>query len=49
MAARYPEEQMHRIAYTKLSERQIEGKLRGAVRGPSSSSQLSDLLAGNAC
>ncbi len=37
---------MHRIAYSKLSERQIEGKLRAARRGPSAISDLSDVLAG---
>ena len=43
----YPKEQMHRIAYTKLSERQIADKLRTvAVSGPASVSPLSDAFAG---
>jgi hypothetical protein len=43
----YPKEQMHRIAYTKLSERQIADKLSTvAVSGPTSASPLSDILAG---
>ncbi len=43
----YPKEQMHRIAYTKLSERQIADKLsKVAVSGPMSVSQLSDVFAG---
>jgi hypothetical protein len=43
----YPKAQMHRIAYTKLSERQIQDKL-GAVagNGPTSASPLSDAFAG---
>ncbi len=43
---RYPKEQMHRIAYTKLTERQITDKLAAAAAGPSSASPLSDALAG---
>jgi hypothetical protein len=43
----YPKEQMHRIAYTKLSERQIADKLSTvAVSGPTSISPLSDVFAG---
>ena len=43
----YPKEQMHRIAYTKLSERQIADKLSTvAASGPTSVSPLSDVLAG---
>jgi MoaF N-terminal domain len=42
----YPREQMHRIAYTKLTERQISDKLRAAADGPASASALSDILAG---
>jgi hypothetical protein len=43
----YPKQQMHRIAYTKLSERQIADKLRTvAVSGPASISPLSDAFAG---
>ena len=43
----YPNEQMHRIAYTKLSERQIADKLAPAIgRGPTSASPLSDVFAG---
>ena len=43
----YPKEQMHRIAYTKLSERQIADKLsKVAVSGPTSASPLSDVFAG---
>ena len=41
----YPKEQMHRISYTKLSEQQIADKL-SAVKGPTSASPLSDVLAG---
>ena len=44
-ATRYPQEQMHRIKYTKLTEAQISAKL-GAVAGPTSASPLSDVLAG---
>jgi hypothetical protein len=43
---KYPQEQMHRIAYTKLTERQITDKLRAAAAGPTSASTLSDALAG---
>jgi molybdenum cofactor biosynthesis protein MoaF len=43
----YPKEQMHRIAYTKLSERQIADKLStAAASGPTSVSPLSDVFAG---
>ncbi len=43
----YPKEQMHRIAYTKLSEQQIADKLSAvAVSGPTSASPLSDVFAG---
>ena len=43
----YPNKQMHRIAYTKLSERQIADKLGAvAVSGPTSVSPLSDVFAG---
>ena len=43
----YPKEQMHRIAYTKLSEGQIAGKLSAVVAsGPTSASPLSDVFAG---
>ena len=43
----YPKEQMHRIAYTKLSERQIADKLsKVAGSGPASVSPLSDVFAG---
>jgi hypothetical protein len=43
----YPKEQMHRIAYTKLSERQIAEKLSPvAVSGPTSASPLSAVFAG---
>ena len=43
----YPKEQMHRIAYTKLSEPQIADKLNTvAVSGPSSVSPLSDVFVG---
>ena len=41
----YPKEQMHRIAYTKLSEQQIQDKLN-KVSGPASVSPLSDVFAG---
>jgi hypothetical protein len=41
----YPKEQMHRIAYTKLTPEQIATKLR-AVTGPTSASPLSDVFAG---
>lgn len=42
----YPKEQMHRISYTKLTERQISDKLAGAAAGPQSASPLADVLAG---
>ena len=46
-ATPYPKEQMHRIAYTKLSESQIADKLsKGALTGPTSTSPLSDVFAG---
>jgi len=41
----YPKEQMHRIAYTKLTERQIGSKLTAAAAGPTSASTLSDVFA----
>jgi hypothetical protein len=37
---------MHRIAYTKLTEQQIDDKLVAAAAGPSSASTLSDAFAG---
>jgi hypothetical protein len=43
----YPKEQMHRIAYTKLTEAQITAKL-GASPAPSSASPLSAALVGQA-
>lgn len=42
----YPQEAMHRIAYTKLTERQILEKLAAAADGPRSASVLSDVFAG---
>lgn len=42
----YPQEQMHRIAYTKLTVEQIDDRLAAAADGPSSRSALSDALAG---
>jgi hypothetical protein len=43
----YPQEQMHRIAYTKLSAGNIESKLsRVASSGPVSASPISDVFAG---
>jgi hypothetical protein len=42
----YPKEQMHRIAYTKLTEAQIRSKLAAAVAGPSSNSPASDVFVG---
>ena len=42
----YPQEQMHRIAYTKLTGEQIDDKLAAAAPGPSSASPLSDVFAG---
>jgi hypothetical protein len=43
----YPKEQMHRFAYSKLSEGQIAEKLGPAIaRGPTSASPLSDVFAG---
>ena len=41
----YPKEQMHRIAYTKLTEAQITAKL-AAAPNPKSASPLSDVLVG---
>jgi hypothetical protein len=40
----YPKEQMHRIAYTKLTTEQVGAKLAGAA--PKSASPLSDAFAG---
>ncbi len=43
----YPKEQMHRIAYTKLTPEQITDKLGPAAKsGPTSASPLSDVFAG---
>ena len=42
----YPKEQMHRIRYTKLTEKQIGDKLAAAAAGPKSASAVSDVLAG---
>lgn len=42
----YPSEQMHRISYTNLTERQIENKLAAAADGPASASPPSQELAG---
>jgi MoaF N-terminal domain/MoaF C-terminal domain len=43
----YPKEQMHRIAYTKLTEQQIAEKLNpAAASGPASASPLSGVFAG---
>lgn len=42
----YPQEQMHRIAYTQLTVEEIDQKLAAAADGPSSVSALSDKLAG---
>jgi hypothetical protein len=41
----YPKEQLHRIAFTKLSERQILDKL-AAANGPTSASPLADTFVG---
>ncbi|HXX45560.1 MAG TPA: MoaF N-terminal domain-containing protein [Candidatus Acidoferrales bacterium] len=41
----YPKEQMHRIAYTKLSEQQIADKLSKVI-GPTSASPLADVFVG---
>ena len=43
---RYPKEQMHRIAYTKLTKDQIGEKLGAAGAGPTSASKLSGALTG---
>ncbi len=43
---RYPQEHMHRISYTKLTEAQITERLRATNNGPSSASPLSDALTG---
>jgi hypothetical protein len=43
----YPKEQMHRIAYAKLTPQQIAAKLQpAAAAGPASASALSDVYAG---
>ena len=42
----YPKEQMHRIRYTKLTEKQIADKLVAAAAGPSCASAYSDGLVG---
>ena len=42
---KYPVQQLHRIAWTKLTQDQIGDKLR-AANGPSSASELSDVYAG---
>ena len=43
MGTPYPKEQMHRIAYTKLSEQQISDKL-SKVSGPTSASPLAEVF-----
>lgn len=45
MTIQYPKEQMHRIQYTKLTERQIADKL-AAGAAPKSASELSQAFAG---
>ena len=47
MPTPYPKEQMHRIAYTKLTPEQIADKLSPAIKsGPTSASPLADVFAG---
>jgi hypothetical protein len=48
VATRYPQEQMHRIRYTKLTPDQISTRLTPAVDGPTSASPLADVLADKA-
>ena len=49
MGTPYPKQQMHRIAYTKLTREQIAAKLQPATAaGPASVSPLSDVYAGKA-
>ena len=43
---KYPKEQMHRIPYTKLTEKQISDKLAATAAGPVSQSEFSDVFAG---
>jgi hypothetical protein len=45
---RYPKEQMHRIQYTKLTEKQIQDKLVAAVAGPACASPFSGVFSGKA-
>ena len=46
--AQYPKEQMHRIAYSKLTPQQIAAKLAPAIAaGPTSASPMNDDFAGN--
>lgn len=45
-STQYPKEQMHRIAYTQLTEREISQKLAAATSGPKSASPLSPTFAG---
>ncbi len=42
----YPQEQMHRIKFTKLTKQQINQKLAATAAGPKSASVFSDALAG---
>lgn len=42
----YPKEQMHRIRYTKLTEKQIGDKLAAAASGPTCATAFSDALSG---
>jgi len=42
----YPKEQMHRIAYTKLTRAQIDEKLTPTRSGPVCASEFSDILTG---
>ena len=44
----YPHEQMHRIRYTKLTEKQIGEKLAAKAAGPACASEYSAVLAGQA-
>ena len=46
MPTRYPQQQMHRIKYTKLTPEQIGSKLEATAHGPTSASPMSEVLAG---
>jgi hypothetical protein len=43
---KFPNEQMHRIKFTKITKEQVDQKLAATAAGPKSASEFSDALAG---